>query len=64
VKSAVTSRMVFAAKRRYRRNPSLRTLAASERLRKAYEDRFPNRRLNFFQERVELWGFGEWGSAP
>jgi hypothetical protein len=55
MKSAITSRTVFAARKRYLNNPTIKTAAAYDRLHKAYENRFPNRELDFFNKRVRFF---------
>lgn len=54
MKSRITSRIVFAARRRYENHPTLKTAQAYDRIRKAYEARFPNRGLDFFNKRVQF----------
>jgi hypothetical protein len=46
--------LVWAARKRYCTKPSIRTAAAYQRIRRAYEDRFPKRRLDHFNHRVEI----------
>jgi hypothetical protein len=49
-----TAKLVWAARKRYCTKPSIRTAAAYQRIRRAYEDRFPKRRLDHFNHRVEI----------
>lgn len=54
MKSAITSRIVFAARRRYLNHPTLKTAQAYDRLYKAYKNRFLNRELDFYAKRVRF----------
>jgi hypothetical protein len=55
MRKLVTSAMVWMAYRRWQARPTMRAAVAYQRIRHAYENRFPNRRLDFLNRRVEIF---------
>ena len=51
---SITSRTVFSARRRYRKQPTFRNLARFRRTWKAYKERFPDRDLCFLSKTVTM----------
>lgn len=54
MRKRVTAQMVWTAHNRWLNKPCVRTRTAYHRLRRSYEDRWPNRRLDIFNRRVEI----------
>jgi hypothetical protein len=57
MRKQVTAKLVWEAQRRWCTHPCIRTNAAYQRIRKAYERRFPKRRLDLFNQRVTMVGW-------
>jgi hypothetical protein len=57
MRNAVKAEDVFRARKAYLRKPSIRRSDRFQTLRRRYEERFPKRRLCFFERKVIFRGF-------